>query len=112
MTTDPAQLDIFDTLDPRTHARREDPDTSHEAARRLSDKRTMMRALLERFAQYPYTSEEAALYCGYDPWQASKRVSDLVRLGLIEDTDDRRPGRSGRDQIVRRITEAGIRALS
>ena len=101
---------LFD-LDPVTHARRTDPDTSRAAATRLRDQRTMMRALLSTFVVADRTCEEAALVAGYDPEKASKRVSDLRNLGYLVDTDARRQGRSGREQIVRRITLAGRRAL-
>lgn len=97
-------------LDPHTHARSGGPDTSRDAAHHLSDRTTMMRTLLRAFAQRPLTAEEAAIECGYPAWATSKRVSDLVRLGFIEDTDERRRGSSGRAQIVRRITEAGRNA--
>lgn len=102
---------LFD-LDPLTHARTGDPDTSHTAAVRLSDKRTMMRTLLVAFNRRPLTSEEAADICGYDASSGAwKRVSDLHQLGLIEDTGLRRVGRSGRAQMVRRITGDGRAAL-
>src|SRR5262245_45406436 len=94
-------------LDPHTHARTEDPDTSHTAARRRSDQTALLHALLRPFTREPLTCEQAANRAGIDPERASKRVSDLVRLGLLEDTDDRRTGSSGRPQIVRRITTAG-----
>jgi hypothetical protein len=100
-----------DGLDPRTHARKGDPDTSHDAASKLSDQTTMMRTLLIAFTDGPLTAEEAADWCGYDPWASSKRVSDLALAGYIEDTGLRRPGESGREQIVRAITDKGVAAL-
>jgi len=99
-------------LDPRTHARRTDPGTSHDAAAQLSQKRTMMRRLLAAYAIGPMTADEASHVCGYTPRDGAwKRVSDLAALGLIEDTDVTRPGRSGRAQMVRRITDDGRATL-
>lgn len=98
-------------LDPRTHARRADPDTSHEAAARLSDKTTILRNLLDAFMDGPLTADEAALVAGYAPTSGAwRRVSDLTVRGLVEDTGDTRPGVSGRPQMVRGITEAGRQA--
>jgi hypothetical protein len=97
-----------DTLDPRLHARRTDPETSHEAAERLASKKTMLWRLLLMYASGDFTAEEVADECGYTaadgPW---KRVSDLVVLGYIEHTGQQRVGRSGRNQMVRRITSTG-----
>lgn len=100
-------------LDPRTHARRTDPDTSRAAAHDLGNARiTLMRSLLRTFADRgTLTAEEAADLSGVDQWQASKRVSDLDNLGWIEDTGWRRRGRAGRTQMVRQITDAGRREL-
>lgn len=99
-------------LEPRTHARHHDPRTSHEAAAQLSDKQTMMRRLLWAFLAQPLTAEQAADACGYGAESGAwKRVSDLANRGLIEDTDATRLGRSGRSQIVWRITNNGRNAL-
>ena len=100
------------SVDPRTHARSTDPVTSHDAAARLSDKATMMRRLLRAHYARPLTAEEASDLCGYDAADGAwKRVSDLANAGLIEDTGQRRTARSGREQVVRAITEAGREAL-
>jgi len=100
---------LFDAaLDPHTHARTTDPDTSSAAARRLSDKRTMMRRLLRAFEAGDSTAEEVAARCGYTAADGAwKRVSDLRNAGWVEDTGHRRPGSSGRQQMVLAITDAG-----
>lgn len=99
-------------VDPRAHARNTDPSTSHAAARRLSPKTTMMRRLLWAYHDGPLTAEEAADICGFLPAEGAwKRVSDLALLGWIEDTGHSRPARSGREQMMRRITEDGRREL-
>jgi hypothetical protein len=100
-------------LDPRTHARTADPDTSHEAARRLTSKATMMRTLLRTYDYWGWlTTDEAIGRAGYRAEAGAwKRISDLAMHGFIEDAGPRRPGLSGRLQIVRRITDKGRKAL-
>lgn len=97
--------------EPREHARRTDPATSHAAAASLGSQQTMMRSLLTTYADAERTCEEAADVAGYEHERATKRVSDLLRSGLIEDTGATRPGRSGREQMVCRLTVAGWAAL-
>lgn len=109
---DPDQLDLLAELDPHTHARTEDPGTSHAAAAQLSSKRTMMRRLLTQYASVWLTAEEAALACGFTAADGAwKRVSDLLNAGLLEDSGQLRTGSSGRAQRVLRITAAGREAL-
>lgn len=102
-------------LDAHTHARTTDPDTSQAAAHEIGDSRqTMIRHLLRAYSIRPstgLTAEEAADWCRYTAESGAwKRVSDLAQLGWIEDTGSRRTARSGRGQMVRRITLAGVRA--
>lgn len=100
-------------LDPHTHARTSDPETSHIAAEVLSDKTTMMRRLLGAFVDHPRTAEEAAKICGYTaedgPW---RRVSDLTNAGLIYPTGQIRSGSSNRPQAVHAITLEGEEVLA
>ena len=99
-------------LEPSTHARGSDPDTSHAAARRLTQKRTMMRNLLEGFWVCRMTASQAATFCDYTAEDGAwKRVSDLATAGLICDTGERKPGPTGRSQIVWQITQKGKEAL-
>lgn len=98
---------------PGPHARTTDPHTSHEAAHRLSDKTTIMRAMLAEFARYE-NGLTAEWVCGLTDhlnggW---KRVSDLKRLGYIEPTGKTVTGTSGRKQQLLAITEEGRAALT
>lgn len=101
--------------DPRTLARSADPQTSHDAAARLDAGRagTIRRRLLVQFGRFPnLTADEATSAAGFEPADGAwKRVSDLINLGLIEATGDTRPGSSGREQRVLRVTDAGREAL-
>jgi len=99
-------------LTPEKLHRTEDPWTSRAAARQLKAN-TMRRYLLLAFAVIPRTAEEAAGAAGYTPADGAwKRVSDLLNLGLIEDTGETRTASSGRQQRVLRITAKGREALS
>lgn len=100
---------------PRALARRSDPATSKAAARNV-ERESMLRALLMEFARADLTAEEAAARAGMDAWAASKRVSDLLNAGHIEQiiVDGEpltRAGSSGRQQRVLRVTMAGSDAL-
>lgn len=100
---------------PRALARNSDPSTSKQAAAFLT-RETMLRSLLQEFARADLTSEEAAARCNLDPWAVSKRVSDLLNAGHIEPVYEHgevitRPGSSGRQQRVLRITPAGSDSL-
>lgn len=101
----------LDEIPPWEHTRTTDPDTSHAAAVRLSTAKSQMRRLLPAYLYGDCTCEESAAFAGYEHERATKRVSDLLRLGLIEDTGYRRAGTSGRAQMVCRITTAGREAL-
>lgn len=106
--------DYLFELDPHTHARTSDPRTSHAAAHRLAHRETMLRRLLVEFERYPagLTAEESSTFAGYTADDGAwKRVSDLALRGWIEDTGRNRIASSGREQIVRRITAAGRKAL-
>lgn len=98
-------------LDPHTHARTTDPETSAAAARSLSDKTTMLTRLLAAYHNRRVgglTAEEATDEAGYEADDGAwKRVSDLRGMGLIEGTDQSRIGRAGRLQMVLRITDLG-----
>jgi hypothetical protein len=105
---DEPRPNLFDP-EPRKLARSSDPDTSHAAARMLSGKAGTMRfRLLWVFKFNEYTAEEAAFHTDFTAADGAwKRVSDLLNDGLIEPTGETRPGTSGRQQRVLRITEKG-----
>lgn len=104
-----AQVSIFE-ITPRELVRMSDPETSHQAAR--GDRVASRVRLLRAFYGVNLTSEEAAHRSGLDPWQASKRVSDLLRLGYVVPTGELRTGSSGRQQRVLAITTEGKGALA
>jgi len=90
------------------HARNTDPDTSHAAAQPTQRTFTLMGNLYKTYkAAYQngmgLTASEAATAAGYtDADGAWKRVSDLLKMGLLVDTGIRRPGPHHRKQRVLR----------
>jgi hypothetical protein len=113
MTTN--QPSLFDDADDLPHARRNDPTTSYHAGAGIKTMGTDCAALLRAYARLAFgaTREEAADAAGVNQWAASKRVSDLRRLGLIEPrlTTNGLPAvriaRTRKEQEVNIITLAG-----
>jgi len=93
--------------DPKFLVRRNDPDTSHEAAATVDTTRLesmvfdaicsfgsvgcISDQILDRFASFPYSSITA-------------RYRALLDKGFIVDTGERRAGKSGRKQRVMKAT--------
>lgn len=102
---------IVDAVMPK--ARTTDPETSHRAARQVqrksgTAKSKLLAAHLSR--RDGLTDREAAELAGLDlRSEYATRCSELVRAGLLIDTDDRRPDPdTGTDRMVRRITLLGL----
>jgi hypothetical protein len=108
---------IQEALDPDLFSgpgsRRTDPETSHQAAdRHPALRRTDRRDALIAHADHPagLTDYELADLIGRQQNSAGKRRGELRDLGLIEQTDKRRPAPSGSPAIVWRITQSGLDA--
>lgn len=79
------QLDI--PLEPRTHARTDDPSTSKAAAAQLGESFTSLcNRLLAALREQPATAGELADRLKLDVWQVNKRLPDLKDAGLAETT--------------------------
>jgi hypothetical protein len=97
------------------YARRNDPETSREAAEgSLPGWMTHAMQILPAFLHADLNAYEASVKSGMIersacPWH---RVSDLKRLGLIEPTGEKRAGATDRMQMVYRITNKGRAALT
>lgn len=94
-------------FDPEPHAvaRRTDPWSSHEAAASVTKVRESQKAVLEALTILgPMTDEELAHQYGGTPQQSPSglrtRRSELVELGKVRDSGQRRVLRSGRRAIV------------
>lgn len=102
---------IGDLFDPRFAARRSDPPTSHEAARRNPfAKMNDLRRVLEIHYRHQagLTDFELAEIVRRKQPSAGKRRGELRDAGLIEQTTERRPSDTGSPATVWRITEKGI----
>lgn len=110
------QETLFDGIEeaPRAHARRTDPETSHEAAASVENITERQAAVLRLSEELdPYTLEEL-VHEYRDPTSGSRgherpaqsesgirtRHRELVDRDLVVDTGDRRTTRSGRQAIV------------
>jgi hypothetical protein len=91
-------------------ARRSDPETSIAAARSIAPTIAASQAeVLVLFREFgPMTDEEARQSYGEGGRQSESglrsRRAELVRMGLLEDSGRRWPGRTGRQMIVWAVT--------
>lgn len=100
-------------------ARFSDPVTSHQADAALRAREgdantlrpgTHRHRALNAFVPHPSTADEVQVDTGIEGiW---KRVSDLKNMGFIAPTGHTRRSRSGREQEVLEITQAGREALN
>lgn len=96
-------------------ARTTDPETSHAAAlmsttQKAGDQRAVLSAHY-RVRGDGLTDFELAAYLGRQQTSVGKRRGELRDLGLIEQTELRRPAPSGKSAIVWRITANGRRVF-
>jgi DNA-binding MarR family transcriptional regulator len=93
--------DLFEWSE-QAHARSTDPETSHAAAASV-DCPPLDRKLhdgLKLLGSYGATSEELADQLNLRLVSVSPRLRPMERRGLVRETEERRPGASGRLQIV------------
>lgn len=91
--------------------RRGDPDTSVAAAKKVDTSR-LERLVYDTIAKFGLggcTQDTVLDELSHLPYSSvTGRFSSLIRKGLVEDTGNRLPGRSGRLQRVMRITTKEI----
>lgn len=97
--------DLFGERPSQAHARRDDPDTSHEAAAAVSpllnEVQRAVLAFAKRRGRDGFTDPELSAYFSCDGSTYRSRRAELVADGLIEDSGDRRrPEEGGRRFIV------------
>ncbi|MGL4325825.1 MAG: MarR family transcriptional regulator [Beijerinckiaceae bacterium] len=76
-----------DLFNPRTLARRHDPETSKEAAKTVREFAGGHHAqILDALAKHPdgLTAHEIAAFCQIDAHQVGKRINELEKAGRIE----------------------------
>ena len=87
---------------PKLMARSSDPDTSHQAAASIDSTHLEM-LVYEVIAKHPNgcTSDEImAHFPSHGVQTISPRYAPLIRKGFIEDSGERRKGKSGKSQRV------------
>lgn len=92
--------------DPKHLARTDSPDTSIEAAQTVDTSR-LERVVYETIKQFPngcISDEVRAMFPHYPYSSITARYKALMDKGFVEDTGERKPGRSGRNQRVMRVT--------
>ena len=100
-----SQGHLFNPND-RGFARRDHPETSHEAAEKIAEPAGTLRARVLSFIEYwgGATDEEIQLGLKMNPSTERPRRVELVERGLVEDSGETRPTRSGRKATVWRST--------
>lgn len=92
-------------------ARTGDPETSHLAAASVDPAGLQLALMRALAAAGEGNRDELAARAGITQAQAWRRLSELHDAGLIQPTGLTRPGVSGRQQTVYRMTQAGVRWL-
>ena len=95
------------TIDFTPLVRTNDPDTSHAAAASI-DATKLEEMVYQAIANSPdgVTADELlARFPGYSYSSITARPAALKRKGLVKDTGERRPGRSGRLQAVLKVAK-------
>lgn len=96
-------------------AKASNPQTSHDAAELVKARGENMRLkLLAAHEKNPtgLTDEEAAIIASVSlASEYATRCSELVRMGVLEDTDDTRQAATGAHRMIRRITPLGVAVL-
>lgn len=89
---------------PRTHRRRENPETSNEAAiAAIADASENCRKILAYLSRVETaTDEEGRADTGIYSYR--RRRADLLNAGLVEDSGERRPSARGRRMVAWKIT--------
>lgn len=100
----------FESWLPVPRARQSDPSTSHDGIRTVSLRAGTQAARLARAYRDAgeLTDDEAGQIAGLRDAGYWKRCSDLRRAGIIEPTGETRPGRSGEQQRICRLTALGV----
>lgn len=91
--------------DPKHLARAGSPDTSVEAAEHVDTTR-LEQLVYETIRQFPngcISDEVRAMFPHYPYSSITARYRALLDKGFIEDTGQRKPGRSGRNQRVMKV---------
>jgi hypothetical protein len=91
--------------DPKFLVRKDDPDTSHAAAQTVnsSDLEKLVFETIKRFADGCTQDDVLALNPTKPYSSITARFRALLDKGFIEDTGERKPGRSGKPQRIVKV---------
>ena len=102
-------LDLFDQpffgTSPEKLVRKNDPDTSHQAAAKVDTTKLeeLVYNTIKSFGQKGCISDDVLSLYSHLPYSSvTARYKALMQKNLIEDTGERRSGKSGRSQRVMR----------
>jgi hypothetical protein len=110
-------LDLFDTAFgtiPKKLVRRQDPDTSHAAANAVNTTK-LEQMVYEAICKFPngcISDQLLSIFDGYPYSSITARYRSLLDKGFIEDTGERKSGRSGRQQRVMKKSAIKNRPLN
>lgn len=98
----------------RKHARRDNINTSHDAAERAEGLAARHKALVYEVLHRdgPLASEQIAAITGLDALQVMKRISDLRNESAVIDSGERRPTRTGRSAAVWKLAPVQLDMMS
>ena len=87
---------------------------SEDAAKAVTPKvKDAHRKMLGAYRTYgPLTADEAGAHAGFTIWFARPRNSEMVALGLLTDTGERRKSSNGRSATVWAIVPTDTRAAA
>jgi DNA-binding transcriptional ArsR family regulator len=112
MESDNQTMDLFKQpvfgTNPHKLVRKQDPDTSHAAAAGVDTKglEQMVFSAIKSYGSFGCISDQILTQFSHLPYSSvTARYRALLDKGLIEDTGERRSGRSGKPQRVMREKE-------
>lgn len=105
------QGNLFGYTEPRKtrfdihpRARKSNPDTSHEAAKRVDEFADKHKAkILKALEIKPMGKDRIARHTGLEPIQVSRRLSELRREGKVEMTDQKELSNAKRNERIWRL---------
>ncbi len=102
--------DLFDKVDVHTMHHKNAGDAEREAANKIAKRVTgLRRTVLECYYNHgPMTGEQASAVTKEWLYSVKPRITELVRIGLMQDSGQRLLNRRKRRETVWEITEEGI----
>lgn len=113
---EPARISTIETVELRKMHHRKAGDTERQAAELIAPRVTGLRfkvlGFIAAFGEQGAIGEDIAQESGEWLYSVKPRITELNRLGLVEDTGNRIKNSRNRKEVVWRITEAGKEILN